>query len=216
MLQWLKRKSETQRIGHEIYERIVAQARNPVFFQAAGVPDSMEGRLEMIMLHLILMLDRLKTEGAPGQRLGQRLVEHLMADLDDALRQIGIGDMGVPRRVNKAAAAFAERSRDYLAGLSCPGNTTPGGGDKLTAALLRHVYGASDASAAGHLTLQAATPQAAKLAAYVRAAAGHLATISNNDLFEGRELFPAPLVSRTANTDQLAATAFGICGAKGH
>ena len=112
MLQWLKRKAETHRIGHEIFERIVAQARQPEFFRDMRVPDTMEGRLEMIMLHLVLVLERLSTEGAAGQRLGQRLMEHLMADYDDALRQIGIGDMGVPRRVQKAAAAFTERVRD--------------------------------------------------------------------------------------------------------
>ena len=187
MLQWLKRKSETQRIGHEIYERIVAQARNPIFFQTMGVPDSMEGRIEMIMLHLVLMLDRLKTEGSPGQRLGQRLVEHLMADLDDALRQIGIGDMGVPRRVNKAAAAFAERARMYRAGLPQAGEKTPPAGDKLAVALLMHVYGAGDDVAGAPVM-----PQAAELAVYVRGAAAHLAAVANNDLFEGRGLFPAP------------------------
>ena len=63
MLHWLKRKAETRRIGHEIYERIVAQARDPVFFRDMRVPDTMAGRLEMIVLHLALMLDRLKTEG---------------------------------------------------------------------------------------------------------------------------------------------------------
>ena len=181
MLHWLKRKSETRRIGHEIYERIVAQARQMAFFRDMGVPDTMEGRLEMIMLYLVLVLDRLKTEGAPGQRLGQRLMEHLMTDYDDALRQIGIGDMGVPRRVQKVAAALAERHRDYGRALG------EAGCGKLKAAIETHIYGSGPAAA------QSRDGQGAgRLAAYVRAAAGHLATVPAEQLFEGRGLFQAP------------------------
>lgn len=204
MLKWFKRNSQTTRIGHDIYERIVAQARAPTFFRDMGVPDSMEGRIEMIMLHLVLILERLTTEGAAGQRLGQRLMEHLMTDLDDALRQIGIGDMGVPRRVKKAAAAFTERSRDYRAGLAAlpvrgevTGGVTDGFfggrpvGDTLEAALLQHVYGARGANvAAGSAPAASTTPQPEQLAAYVRKAVRHLAATSTTDIFEGNDLFP--------------------------
>lgn len=186
MFQWLKRKAETRRIGHDIYERIVAQARNPVFFRDMGVPDTMEGRFEMIVLHLSLVLDRLKTEGPPGQRLGQRLMEHLITDMDDALRQIGIGDMGVPRRVKKTAAAFVERSKDYMDGLSLDAAKAGQSKDKLEAALLRHVYGTSDVVPAA-----ICTPSAVKLAAYTRQAAAHLGKVAPDDLFDGRGLFPA-------------------------
>ena len=188
MLHWLKRKADTRRIGHEIYERIVAQARDPVFFRDMRVPDTMEGRLEMIVLHLALMLDRLKTEGAAGQRLGQHLMEHLVADFDDALRQIGIGDMGVPRRVQKAAAAFTERNQAYRAALG------EAAGDRLETALATHVYGAgiSGAGIGVDEALAAAATGAARLAAYVRAAAWHLANVPADRLFEGRGLFQAP------------------------
>lgn len=202
MLQWLKRNSETTRIGHDIYERIVAQARDPAFFRDMGVPDSMEGRIEMIMLHLVLMLDRLKTEGAAGQRLGQRLMEHLMADLDDALRQIGIGDMGVPRRVKKAAAALTERARDYRAGLaSAPAIAGGPGDDELPAALMQHVFGARGADVVSDLVsganaAAAPTPDAIQLAAYLRRAARHLAAVPSADIFQGNALFPAVQADR--------------------
>ena len=175
MLQWLRRNAETRRIGHEIYERIVAHAREPLFFADMRVPDTMTGRLEMIMLHLVLMLERLAKEGAPGQRLGQRLMEQLVADYDDALRQIGIGDMGVPRRVQKVAAAFTERSRNYRAALQ------EAGCDKLTAELATYVYDG-----------EAAPADARRLADNVRAAAKHLAAVPTEDLFLGRGLFPDP------------------------
>ena len=191
MLRWLKQKAETRRIGHEIYERIVAQAREPVFFSDMRVPDTMEGRLEMIVLHLSLMLDRLRTEGAPGQRLGQHLMEHLMADYDDALRQIGIGDMGVPRRIQKAAAAFTERNHAYRAALGERAS------DTLEAVLAAHVFGAgSDAGAPPDI----ASADVARLAAYVRAARRFLAELPADRLFEGRDLFQAPgqALDRTA------------------
>ena len=191
MLHWLKRNADARRIGHEIYERIVAQARHEMFFRDLRVPDTMEGRFEMIVLHLVLVLERLKAEGAPGQRLGQRLMEHLMTDMDDALRQVGIGDMGVPRRVKKAAAALAERSRDYRDGLAREASPAAPAIDGFPAILLRHVYRCGDADVGPDLPTGLAQG-AAELARYMRAAARHLAAVPANDIFEGKGLFVAP------------------------
>ena len=194
MLYWLKRNADARRIGHEIYERIVAQARHETFFRDMRVPDTMNGRFEMIVLHLALILERLKSEAAPGQRLGQRLIEHLMADTDDALRQVGIGDMGVPRRVKKAAAALAERSRDYRAGLgqiATPVATTTAADDGFQAALLKHVYDC-DESTLPPATLSEFEHGAVALARYARSAARHLATLPANSLFDGQNLFVPP------------------------
>lgn len=139
MLGWLKRNAHLRRMGHDLYEGIVAAARKEVFFRDMGVPDTMEGRFEMIVLHMFVVLERLKREGEPGQRLGQSVIESLIADMDDALRQIGIGDMGVPRRVKRAAAAVRERVRDYGAALDP--ELAGAAGDRLERALLVHIYG---------------------------------------------------------------------------
>jgi cytochrome b pre-mRNA-processing protein 3 len=188
MLAWLKRNSDRAAIEHELFERIVAQSRSPHFYRDLGVPDSMEGRFEMILLHFALLLGRLKTEGAAGQRLGQALMEKLFASMDDALRQIGIGDMGVPRRVKKAAAAFIERTRDYEAALAGPAPSSPGQvaqADPLAAAIARHAFSAPCAEAN-------AAAGAAAIAHYMRQAREVLVAQPADEIFLGRLTFPEP------------------------
>lgn len=109
----LKRNAALRRTSRDLYGSIVTQAREPAFYREWGVPDTMEGRLEMIILHTALVLERLAREGKAGLDLGQAVSEAYIADVDDALRQIGTGDMGVPRRVKKAAAALRERRIAY-------------------------------------------------------------------------------------------------------
>ena len=170
MFRWLQRKAWLRRTGRQLYERIVAQARAEVFYRDLRVADTIEGHFEMIVLHMVLVLRRLKREADLGQRLGQIVMEHLIADMDDALRQIGIGDMGVPRRVQRAAAALEERSRDYAAAVQS--------GD-VTQAVLRHVYGAPEAP----------TPEmsrcAERLAQYVRASAIELDGAARDAILQG-------------------------------
>jgi cytochrome b pre-mRNA-processing protein 3 len=175
MFGWLERKARLRRTGRQLYESIVARARAEVFYRDLGVADTIEGRFEMIVLHMVLVLQRLKREGEPGQRLGQIAMEHLFADMDDALRQIGIGDMGVPRRVQRAAAALAERSLAYSAAI-------PGG--DLEAALLLHVYGATEAIRPHERALDAQ-----RLADYVRASAGVLDATPGETLVAGSVTF---------------------------
>ena len=179
MLDWLRRNRARRSIGHELFERIVAQARSAEFYRDLGAADTMEGRFEMIVLHMSLVLQRLKREGSAGQRLGQTLMEALIAAMDDALRQIGIGDMGVPRRVQKAAAALAERTRDYQAGLiGVPGSRS------LKECIVAHIYlGEASAEALAH---------AKALSSYISAADALLAAMPSEDLLAGKVAFPAP------------------------
>ena len=176
MFRWLQRKAWLRRTGRQLYERIVAQARAEVFYRDLGVADTIEGRFELIVLHMVLVLRRLKREADLGQRLGQIVMEHLIADMDDALRQIGIGDMGVPRRVQRAAAALEERSRDYAAAMQS---------GEVTQAVLRHVYGAAEAP----------TPEVARhaerLAQYVRESATGLDGTARDAVLEGPLPFAA-------------------------
>ena len=183
MLDWLKRNAQLRRIGQQLYESIVAAARREVFFRDMGIPDTMEGRFESIVLHLFIVLERLKREGEPGQRVGQTVLECLVADMDDALRQIGIGDMGVPRRVKRAAAAIRERLQDYGDGA----REGLAAGDELERALLRHVYGHESGAAA-----PATMAQVAALAAYARAAVLALDGHSTEALYRDGPAFPDP------------------------
>lgn len=199
MLRWLRQRSELRLMGRELYEKIVAQARSEAFYRDLGVADTMEGRFEMIALHLHLVRERLRGEGAVGQRLGQMVLEHLIADMDDALRQMGY-DMGVPRRVKKAAAAFGDRSRDYAEGMRHAGGPDAARArrDRLETALLTHVFAATETSTiAGHVH------HVEGLASYVCRVADELARVDSADILAGRLRFP-PIIP-----DDRAASALG-------
>ncbi len=112
---WFSRGSDRSLL---VYQRIVAQARHPGFYAAAGVPDTADGRFEMLALHLFLVLHRLKSErGDPAcAALAQALADHMVADLDANLREMGAGDLGVGRRVKRMTAALYGRFAAYEAG----------------------------------------------------------------------------------------------------
>ena len=79
-----------------LYGTIVAQARTPAFYQLYGVPDTVSGRLEMMMLHMVLILQHLERGAACLRALGQGLFDAFCQDLDDSVREMGVGDLGVP------------------------------------------------------------------------------------------------------------------------
>ncbi len=189
MLGWLRGKAELRRTGHQLYERIVAQARMPSLYEQCGVPDTMEGRLEMILLHVVLVLERLKPEGPMGQQLGQQVMEQLVADMDDALRRIGYGDDSIAGRLPRLGAALGERAHDYGAAF-----VTAEPRDALEAALLAHIYRPVDAVASS-----VAIPLALRLADYVRWCRSLLAGAKSADILAGRVAFPPALAAPTTD-----------------
>jgi cytochrome b pre-mRNA-processing protein 3 len=82
-----------------LYGAIVAQARSPSFYRDYGVPDTVGGRLDMIILHLVLLLARLKGESAQAAALGQHVFDAFCRDIDDNFREMGVGDLAVPREM---------------------------------------------------------------------------------------------------------------------
>jgi len=131
--------------ARRIYAGIVSQARQPAFYTACGVPDSLDGRFELVALHAFLVLRRLN-RGAGGEPsevgaadLAQTLVDTLVQDMDRSLREMGVGDLGVSRRVKEMARGFYGRIAAYEAGLD-------GTGDMLEAALMRNLYGTVEAA----------------------------------------------------------------------
>lgn len=117
-----------------IYEGIVTQARQPAFYAVCGVPDSLDGRFELVALHAFLVLRRLNRDGGKAPDLAQALVDTLIQDMDRSLREMGVGDLGVSRRVKAMAQGFYGRIAAYDAGLD-------GADDMLQAALTRNLYG---------------------------------------------------------------------------
>jgi cytochrome b pre-mRNA-processing protein 3 len=124
MLAWLRMRGDRRQTARSLYGSIVARARDPVFYGERGVPDTVQGRFEMIALHLVLVLRRLAAEGEAGERLARALTEACMVDLDDAMRELTFGDLAVPREVKRAAAALFDRHKVYLAALASPEATS--------------------------------------------------------------------------------------------
>jgi cytochrome b pre-mRNA-processing protein 3 len=179
MLDWLRQRSRATGIGRKLYDSIVARARAEPFYRNLGVPDTVEGRFELIVLHLYLVLERLRVEGAAGKRLSRALIEAFVTDMDDSMREFGIGDMGVPRRVKRAAAAIYERSAAYAAAQQA-------GQDDLARVLAEHIY----LGACGDDRL----PEA--LAAYVRTTGAELAAAASSSVLGGDLPFHQPIELR--------------------
>jgi cytochrome b pre-mRNA-processing protein 3 len=141
-----------------LYGMIVAQARSPEFYRAYGVPDTVNGRFEMIALHAVLFLARLEREVPAVRRLGQEVFDLFCRDMDAGMREMGVGDLAVPRKMRRIGAAFYERQGEYRHALAAADN------GPLEAALARNV-------------LDAAVPSdgAGRLALYVRGAEQMLA-----------------------------------------
>src|SRR5690348_7310416 len=95
-----------------IYGMIVTQAREPVFYRDLAVPDTVDGRFDLLLLHLWMVLRRLRS-AASGMEPAQALFDRFCEDMDDNLREMGVGDLAVPRRMQAFGEAFYGRSRAY-------------------------------------------------------------------------------------------------------
>ncbi len=155
----------------ELYGAIVAQARLPVFYQRFGVPDTLEGRFVVLSLHLFAVLHRLKDKGAQAGAVAQSLADLFAADMETVLREVGIGDLAIPKKVRALTASGAGLLRSYEAAYM-QGSTA------LETALADALQG-EDREAT-----------AARLAAYVRDALSDLDRQSVRDLCAGRVTFP--------------------------
>ena len=181
---------------HGLYGAIVAQARLTTFYTRYGVSDSVDGRFELIVLHLVLVLRRLggeqtagprqgsPTQGAPRQgspraaaRIGQQLFDVFCRDLDDNLREMGVGDLAVPRKMRTFGEAFYGRQAAYGAALGAADDR------ELEKALARNIFGLAETD-----------ENAARLARYARAAVESLSGEAEDALLAGTVMFPSPEV----------------------
>jgi cytochrome b pre-mRNA-processing protein 3 len=156
-----------------LYGMIVAQARSPAFYRDYEVPDTVSGRLDMIILHLVLALKF--AAGGTNSPAGQRLFDHFCRDIDDNFREMGVGDLAVPKRMRGVAEAFFGRQKVYEAALA------DGDDQALAVAVARNVFGAAD------------VPLGARgLAAYMREAARLLQQQGETAVARGALDFPSP------------------------
>jgi len=104
---------EQARIATALYGAIVAQSRSPALYARLEVPDTVSGRFEMIILHAFLVLQRLQDGATAEQKTGQAAFDLFCIDMDRSLRELGVGDIGVPRRMRQVGEAFYGRTRAY-------------------------------------------------------------------------------------------------------
>jgi cytochrome b pre-mRNA-processing protein 3 len=118
MLTWLNSGRGRRQVARSLYGSSVTAARSPTFYAQWGVPDTLQGRFEMIALHIALLLRRLGAEGDAGRLLGVALNEAFVEDMDDGMRELTFGDLAVPREIKRATAALFDRHAAYLAALA--------------------------------------------------------------------------------------------------
>lgn len=177
--------SNLTRRATTLYGTVVTQARQVPFYRDLGVPDTVDGRFELIVLHAVLALRRLHQEGADGDALGQAMFDVLIDDMDRSLREMGVGDLGVSRRIKAMGEAFYGRAGAYEAALE-------DGDGALAEALARNLFGTVDADDC----------QTGAMAAYVRRQIGQLANQPGRELLAGNMTFDSPpTMKEAANGD---------------
>lgn len=157
-----------------LYGAIVAQARNPVFYRDQGVADTVNGRLDLLILHLALVFERLSQGNTAQKAAGQAVFDRFCQDMDDHLRQDGVSDLKVPKDMRRLGAAFFGRHRAYISALKA------GDREALRAALRRNVYADQE------------SPGLEALADYVEAAALALGRQDIAAVAAGGIEWPAP------------------------
>ncbi|WP_259779684.1 ubiquinol-cytochrome C chaperone family protein [Aestuariispira ectoiniformans] len=175
VFKWAKRvftASSDEVTAERLYLALVEQSRQHAFYAEYGVSDSVDGRFDMIAVHLFLILDRLHDE-AKAAGASQALVNRVVADMDNSLREMGVGDMSVGKKVQTMAKALYGRLEAYSQGFDEEDN------ESLVKALERNVYRSEKPVGAN----------AVRLAAYMRRQAAVLAEQSVEEFLAGHVQF---------------------------
>lgn len=169
------RRTREKEAARRLYGAVLARARETVFYEDLGVPDTVDGRFDMVALHAFLVLRRLKRDRSATAALSQAIFDLMFVDMDENLREMGVGDLSVGRRVKDMAKAFLGRVAAYETAL------TESDGEALAAALRRNLFRGAVAGDGG---------QVAAMADYVRGQDADLARLAIEDLMAGRLTFP--------------------------
>ncbi len=171
------RNDTAQHAADTIYAEIVAQTRRPEFYEQVAVPDTLDGRFDLLVMHAFLFFYRLKDEKDTAGHLGQLVFDTMFADLDQNLREMGVGDMSIGKKVRKMGSAFYGRTKVYDDAMGRY-DAEP---DILIDAVRRNVF----ADVPGE-------DNAPRLAEYMARCSRSLRQQELGDLLKGRVLFPEP------------------------
>lgn len=163
-----------ERTARALYGHAVDQARRPEFYAGWGVPDTIEGRFDLLSLHVALLCRRLARTGPPGRDLAQALFDTMFSDMEDNLREIGVSETSLGRSVKTMAKGFLGRADAYGRALD--------GADALDSVLRRNLYAGGEVEA----------EQVEHMAGYVHAAMRRLEGRGYEEIAAARDLFPAP------------------------
>lgn len=141
MLKRLFRPHPTDDAGRALYAAVVEQSRAPALYESLGAPDTVEGRFEIYSLHVVLLLDRLNQPGEQVKATSQALFDTYVKALDHALRELGVGDLSVGKKMRKLGEAFFGRAKSYHAAFAALPDAEP-----LRELLTRTVYAEGDPS----------------------------------------------------------------------
>lgn len=186
-MDWLKTRASRRETATDLYGNVVTLARNPVFYAEMGIPDTLEGRYEMVVMHLALVLERLRVEGDEGIALSRETIETFVADMDGSMRELGVGDLTVPKKVKSAAAGLYARADAFRRALMQEAADARTGA--LDRAVARFAFGAEDAHT-----------RAARLANHYRAVTATLAHLPSSEVLAGRLPIPAFAPARPGGT----------------
>lgn len=177
--------------GQALYAAAAAQARSPALYLDLGVPDSIEGRFELYLMHVALLVNRLRGAGPRASETNQVLFDAFLKGLDDALREMGVGDLSVGKKMRRLGEAFYGRAKGYAAAVAA----LPEAGGELRALLARTVYA----------DLPDAERRAEAMAAYVAGVVRALDDQPLDALLDGRVAFPQPAAASSATWAEVAA-----------
>ncbi len=170
----IRKKTNLSNVAHQIYFTTVSQSRKPTLFSDLEVPDTLDGRFDLVILHISLVLRRLRSSGESGKQLSDALFTVMFDDLDQTIREMGVGDIRVGKKVKAMARAFYGRCLAYDSALDSNDN------EALEKALCKNIYGLNTVT----------SPKSGILSHYVKDVVIKLDTQKDQDLLEGRIKFP--------------------------
>jgi cytochrome b pre-mRNA-processing protein 3 len=179
MLKRLIKPRPAKAAGQALYLQAVAQARTPEFYRDLGAPDRIDARFELYALHVLLLVRRLSGQGAAAGEVSQALFDAFLGALDDTLRELGVGDLSVARKMRSLGEAIYGRALSLGEALE---RASAPQGRSLEALVARTVF--AD---------EAALERAGPIANYLRRAQDALADQSLDEILQGRPAWPRPL-----------------------
>lgn len=184
---WLKRRAARKQAAAGLYQTVRSQSRHPVLYAEWGVADTMDGRFDALCIHIAPLLGRLRQMGPEGAKLAQAVFDAMFRDIDQTLRETGVGDLGVPKHMAKMMKAFNGRVHVYCTAIEARDLAA------LEAAIARNLYRSETIPTHG-----------ADVAAYILGAGDALQRTSLDDFMQGRIFYPQPVAAMISAREEAA------------